>query len=64
MNEIIQNPFQVAKGDVMVEKVKTDENLADLFTKFKAWEEINKHLGLTYVSLGGDRNPNMPSVSK
>ena len=55
---------KVNNGSVQVEKVRTDENLADLFTKFKAADDIHKHAALTQSEIGGSRNINMPSLAK
>ena len=46
----------VNSGSIEVEKVRGDENIADLLTKHQLAEAVN-------VRIGGERSDNMPKLS-
>ena len=41
-----------------------EENIADALTKYLPWEKISRQSEWVGVKIGGERNPNMPEVSK
>ena len=54
---------KVNNGDIEIEKVRTDVNIADALTKFKDGISINKHKEWTSKVTTTGRHPIMPTLS-
>ena len=53
---------KVSNGQIRIEKVKSEENLADALTKGVDAQSIEMHLGGVNVRVSNGRHPDAPSI--